>query len=74
MCVAQDKSGKLDSDELRAALATIGVEGASAKVAKAVIKAADPEGSGKELDYFKFVAALNPHGTVMEAKVFFKTC
>ena len=55
-------------------MATIGVEGASAKVAKAVIKAADPEGSGKELDYFKFVAALNPHGTVMEAKVFFKTC
>ena len=61
MRVAQDKSGKLDSGELRAALATIGVEGASAKVAKAVIKATDPEGGG-EVDYQKFVAALKSHG------------
>jgi Ca2+-binding EF-hand superfamily protein len=62
-----DNSGILDKHEFKAALAQVGLPGASNKVVESVMKAAaqaeGAKGSKKALDYSSFAAALRPEGS-----------
>jgi hypothetical protein len=62
-----DSSGTIDAKEFKAALAAVGLRGASNKVVEAVMKAAaqaeGASGSKKALDYASFAAALSPAKT-----------
>ena len=53
----KDRSGTIDAAELTNALKRMGIEGASDKVAAAVIQTADPNGDG-QLDYKELLHAL----------------
>ena len=66
-----DGSGTLDKNEFKAALASVGLPGASNKVVEMIMKAASQEvgakGSKKALDYATFATALQPAAIVPPA-------
>jgi hypothetical protein len=66
-----DGSGTLDKREFKAALATVGLPGASNKVLEIMMKAASQEeaakGSKRALDYASFATALKPAAARLSA-------
>ena len=66
-----DGSGTLDKNEFKAALATVGLPGASNKVVELIMKNASQKmgakGSKKALDYATFASALQPAAAVQPA-------